>query len=78
MSEALRAVRGMNDLLPDEAERWLWLEGVVANWFARYGYRQMRTPLLEHTGLFRRAIGEVTDIVERRCTPSPTRSTARA
>ena len=65
MSEALRAVRGMNDLLPDEAERWLWLEGVVANWFARYGYRQIRTPLLEHTGLFRRAIGEVTDIVEK-------------
>jgi histidyl-tRNA synthetase len=37
----------------------------VAGWFARYGYRQIRTPLLEHTGLFRRAIGEVTDIVEK-------------
>jgi histidyl-tRNA synthetase len=65
VSEAIRAVRGMNDLLPDEAELWLWFEGVVANWFARYGYRQIRTPLLEHTGLFRRAIGEVTDIVEK-------------
>ncbi len=65
MSEALRAVRGMNDVLPDEAERWLWLERVVADWFARYGYRQIRTPLLEHTGLFRRAIGEATDIVEK-------------
>jgi histidyl-tRNA synthetase len=65
VSEALRAVRGMNDLLPDEAEHWLWFEGVVANWFARYGYRQIRTPLLEHTGLFRRAIGEMTDIVEK-------------
>jgi len=65
VSEAIRAVRGMNDVLPDEAELWLWFEGVVAAWFARYGYRQIRTPLLEHTGLFRRAIGEATDIVEK-------------
>jgi len=55
----------MNDVLPDEAEQRLWLEGVVADWFARYGYRHMRTPLLEHTALFRRAIGEATDIVEK-------------
>lgn len=65
MSDALQAVRGMNDVLPDEAEQRLWLEGVVAGWFARYGYRPIRTPLLEHTGLFRRAIGEATDIVEK-------------
>ncbi|MEX1074467.1 MAG: ATP phosphoribosyltransferase regulatory subunit, partial [Burkholderiales bacterium] len=65
MSTPLQAVRGMNDVLPDEAERRLWLEGVVAGWFARYGYRHMRTPLLEHTALFRRAIGESTDIVEK-------------
>jgi histidyl-tRNA synthetase len=65
VSTPLQAVRGMNDVLPDEAERRLWLEGVVAAWFARYGYRHMRTPLLEHTALFRRAIGESTDIVEK-------------
>ncbi len=65
MSTRLQAVRGMNDVLPDEAERWLWLEGRLAAWFARYGYRPVRTPLLEHTALFRRAIGEVTDIVEK-------------
>ena len=65
MSTPLQAVRGMNDVLPDEAEQRLWLEGVLANWFARYGYRHMRTPLLEHTALFRRAIGEATDIVEK-------------
>jgi histidyl-tRNA synthetase len=65
VSEALRAVRGMNDVLPEEAELRLWLEHVVAAWFARYGYRPIRTPLLEHTGLFRRAIGEATDIVEK-------------
>ena len=55
----------MNDVLPDAAEQRLWLEGVVARWFARYGYRHLRTPLLEHTALFRRAIGEATDIVEK-------------
>ena len=65
MSDAIQAVRGMNDVLPDEAELRLWLDGVVAAWFARYGYRPIRTPLLEHTGLFRRAIGEATDIVEK-------------
>jgi histidyl-tRNA synthetase len=65
VSDAIQAVRGMNDVLPDEAELRLWLEGVVAAWFARYGYRPIRTPLLEHTGLFRRAIGESTDIVEK-------------
>ena len=65
MSDAIQAVRGMNDVLPDEAELRIWLDGVVAAWFARYGYRHMRTPLLEHTALFRRAIGEATDIVEK-------------
>jgi len=65
VSDAIQAVRGMNDVLPDEAELRLWLEGVVAKWFARYGYRPIRTPLLEQTGLFRRAIGESTDIVEK-------------
>jgi histidyl-tRNA synthetase len=65
VSTPLQAVRGMNDVLPDQAEQRLRLEGVVAAWFARYGYRHMRTPLLEHTALFRRAIGEATDIVEK-------------
>ena len=55
----------MNDILPDEAEGWLAFEEIVRNWAFRYGYRNIRTPLLEHTGLFRRAIGEVTDIVEK-------------
>jgi len=65
VSDAIQAVRGMNDVLPDEAELRIWLDGVVAAWFARYGYRPIRTPLLEHTALFRRAIGEATDIVEK-------------
>jgi histidyl-tRNA synthetase len=65
MNRALRAVRGMNDVLPDDAELWLHLERTVQAWFARWGYRNIRTPLVEPTALFRRAIGEATDIVEK-------------
>ncbi len=61
----LQAVRGMNDILPDEAELWLWFEDVVRAWLESYGYRNIRMPLLEPTALFKRAIGEVTDIVEK-------------
>jgi histidyl-tRNA synthetase len=55
----------MNDILPDEAGLWLWFEEVVRNWLEGYGYRNIRMPLLESTALFKRAIGEVTDIVEK-------------
>jgi histidyl-tRNA synthetase len=65
MSEPIRAVRGMNDILPDEAERWEALEELLRDWLRSYGYRNVRTPVLEYTALFRRAIGEATDIVEK-------------
>jgi histidyl-tRNA synthetase len=65
MATTLQAIRGMNDILPDEAHGWLAFEAIVRDWAFRYGYRNIRTPLLEHTSLFRRAIGEVTDIVEK-------------
>src|SRR5450759_4571904 len=65
MNESLRAVRGMNDVLPEEAERWERLEHSLRELLRAYGYRNIRTPLLEHTALFRRAIGEATDIVEK-------------
>jgi len=65
MSEPIRAVRGMNDILPDEAGRWEALEELLRDWLRSYGYRNVRTPVLEHTALFRRAIGEATDIVEK-------------
>jgi len=65
MSNQLRAVRGMNDLLPADAPQWTHFEQTIRDWLKRYGYREMRTPILEHTGLFKRAIGEVTDIVEK-------------
>ncbi len=63
--QTIQAVRGMNDVLPDEAELWLDFEAAVHGWLARYGYRNIRMPLVEHTQLFRRAIGEATDIVEK-------------
>ena len=61
----LAAVRGMNDLLPAESPLWEWFEARVADWVRSYGYQQVRTPILEHTELFVRGIGEVTDIVEK-------------
>jgi len=65
MTNTIQAVRGMNDILPDEAELWERFEETVRGWLKSYGYRNIRTPLLEHTHLFRRAIGEATDIVEK-------------
>ncbi|MBK9160729.1 MAG: histidine--tRNA ligase [Nitrosomonadales bacterium] len=64
-NETLQAVKGMNDILPDEAELWLWFEEEVRDWLRSYGYRNIRMPLVEPTALFKRAIGEVTDIVEK-------------
>lgn len=61
----LQAVRGMNDILPEEAGLWFWFEDTVREWLEGYGYRNIRMPLLEHVALFKRAIGEVTDIVEK-------------
>ena len=55
----------MNDCLPETTDAWQAFEAIVRDWLRRYGYREMRTPILEHTGLFKRAIGEVTDIVEK-------------
>ena len=61
----LAGVRGMNDLLPADAPLWEWFEARVADWLRSYGYQQMRTPIVEHTELFVKGIGEVTDIVEK-------------
>ena len=63
--ERLAAVRGMNDLLPDEAPLWEAFESRAIEVLRAYGYRQVRTPIVEPTALFTRGIGEVTDIVEK-------------
>jgi histidyl-tRNA synthetase len=65
MAETLQAIRGMNDILPDEAELWEQFEELVRDWLRGYGYRPVRMPLVEPTPLFARAIGAVTDIVEK-------------
>ena len=65
MAESLRAVKGMNDILPPESARWEWFESKVRALMARYGYANVRTPMVEPTALFVRGIGEVTDIVEK-------------
>ncbi|WP_299591383.1 histidine--tRNA ligase [uncultured Microbulbifer sp.] len=61
----LRAIRGMNDLLPTQSPVWQYVESTLSELFARYGYSEIRTPMLESTHLFARAVGEATDIVEK-------------
>ena len=61
----IQAVRGMNDILPDDTPHWRLLEQTVSRLLASYGYGEIRLPVVEKTELFRRSIGEVTDIVER-------------
>ncbi|MBD2858287.1 histidine--tRNA ligase [Spongiibacter sp. KMU-158] len=61
----IQSIRGMNDILPDETPRWQYLEEKVRVLLARYGYREIRFPIVEQTELFKRSIGEVTDIVEK-------------
>jgi histidyl-tRNA synthetase len=61
----IQAIRGMNDLLPADSPLWQYVEGVATDILARYGYQEIRFPIVEATELFRRSIGEVTDIVEK-------------
>jgi histidyl-tRNA synthetase len=65
MTQKIQAVRGMNDLLPDESALQEWFEDTVRDVMRQYGYRLVRTPIVEPTSLFVRSIGEVTDIVEK-------------
>lgn len=61
----IQAIRGMNDLLPADSPLWQYVEGVVTDILARYSYQEIRFPIVESTELFKRSIGEVTDIVEK-------------
>jgi histidyl-tRNA synthetase len=65
MNAKLQAVRGMEDILPDASPLWEALEDACREVFRQYGYRNIRTPIVEPTALFVRGIGEVTDIVEK-------------
>ncbi|MDE2220724.1 MAG: histidine--tRNA ligase [Gammaproteobacteria bacterium] len=65
MSPQLQAVRGMNDVLPGDIGAWQHLERVLGGLLHDYGYEELRVPVVEHTELFKRSIGEFTDIVEK-------------
>ncbi len=65
MSEKIQSIRGMNDLLPEQSGLWQQVESILRNTLNGYGYHEVRMPIVEKTGLFKRAIGEVTDIVEK-------------
>ncbi|MBY0345723.1 MAG: histidine--tRNA ligase, partial [Neisseriaceae bacterium] len=65
MAQKIQAIKGMNDILPNESERWLYLEEIIRQVMLDYGYAQIRTPIVENTGVFTRSLGEVTDIVEK-------------
>ena len=60
-----KPIRGMNDILPDVSATWQLVESIVCDVIESYGYREIRLPVLEHTEVFARAIGDATDIVEK-------------
>ncbi|PIZ03410.1 MAG: histidine--tRNA ligase [Gammaproteobacteria bacterium CG_4_10_14_0_8_um_filter_38_16] len=65
MKEKIQAIRGMNDVLPTETPYWQRIESVCRDVVAQYGYHEIRFPILEQTKLFKRSVGEATDIVEK-------------
>jgi len=65
VAKQIQAIRGMNDILPDQTGRWQAIESVIRRLVASYGYSEIRMPIVEQTELFKRSIGEVTDIVEK-------------
>lgn len=65
MAKPIQSIRGMHDILPDATPMWQYVEDTVRLLLRRYGYQEIRTPIVEQTDLFKRAVGEVTDIVEK-------------
>lgn len=65
MADSIRSVRGMNDILPESTPYWQAIETTLQNVLTAYGYQEIRFPIVEKTALFKRSIGEVTDIVEK-------------
>ena len=66
MAKTLQAIRGMNDCLPNETGIWQYVESILRDTVAAYGYQEIRMPIVESTELFKRSIGEVTDIVGKK------------
>jgi histidyl-tRNA synthetase len=61
----IKSIRGVKDIMPGEIEKWRWIENKANQVFTRYGFREIRLPIIEKTNLFSRGIGETTDIVEK-------------
>ena len=61
----MQALKGTHDILPDEVYKWDYMEGVIRDVCARYGYKEIRTPIIEATELFQRGIGDTTDVVTK-------------
>lgn len=69
MAKNIQAIRGMNDYLPADTAIWQRIESILKQVLSGYGYSEIRMPIVEQTPLFKRAIGEVTDVLKKRCTP---------
>jgi histidyl-tRNA synthetase len=69
----IKGIKGVKDILPEEAGRWQFLEEAARRWAARYGFREIRLPIFETTALFARSIGATTDIVEKEMYTFPDR-----
>lgn len=65
MAKLIQAIRGMNDILPEQTPYWQYVENTFRQLMHSYGYQEIRMPIVENTALFKRSIGEVTDIVEK-------------
>ena len=65
MSEINRAVKGTNDILPDDSHRWQFVEGKMLEIAALYGFKEIRVPVFEHTEVFQRSVGDTTDVVQK-------------
>lgn len=65
MAKNLQSVRGMRDILPEQSSSWQYIENIARELFNSYGYKELRTPIIESTELFKRSIGDATDIVEK-------------
>ena len=65
MAKTIQAIRGMNDILPEQTPYWQYVENIFRQLMQSYGYQEIRMPIVENTALFKRSIGEVTDIVEK-------------
>ena len=65
MANLIQSIRGMNDILPEQTPAWQYVENIFQQLMQSYGYQEIRMPIVENTALFKRSIGEVTDIVEK-------------